>query len=192
MSRAGKHRERFLKQFLKAELMVVRPGVIGIDGEIQLSLAQLIDHRQQLALHDPHLHLRMLLMKAADHRRHQRPGDAGAKANIDLPGLLSLTLQQFILRRPQLLKDQARMLIKTFAIVSQRHPLAAADEQLSGKPLLELFDRFGQGRLRDRQRAAGAANTPFPGHLDEGANLMKFDLKGHAFGDNRCLSDARK
>lgn len=51
-------------------------------------------------------------MKAADHRRHQRPGDAGAKANIDLPGLLSLTLQQFILRRPQLLKDQARMLIK--------------------------------------------------------------------------------
>lgn len=61
-------------------------------------------------------------MKAADHRRHQRPGDAGAKANIDLPGLLSLTLQQFILRRPQLLKDQARMLIKTFAIVSQRHP----------------------------------------------------------------------
>ena len=117
MARAGEHRERFLKQFLKAELMVVRPGVIGIDGEIQLSLAQLIDHRQQLALHDPHLHLRMLLMKAADHRRHQRPGDAGAKANINLPGLFPLALQQFILRRPQLLKDQARMLIKTFAIV---------------------------------------------------------------------------
>lgn len=37
MARAGEHRERFLKQFLKAELMVVRPGVIGIDGEIQLS-----------------------------------------------------------------------------------------------------------------------------------------------------------
>lgn len=36
MSRAGEHRERFLKQFLKAELMVVRPGVIGINGEIQL------------------------------------------------------------------------------------------------------------------------------------------------------------
>ncbi len=36
MARAGEHRERFLKQFLKAELMVVRPGVIGINGEIQL------------------------------------------------------------------------------------------------------------------------------------------------------------
>ena len=65
MARAGEHRERFLKQFLKAELMVVRPGVIGINGEIQLPLA----------------------------------------------------LQPFILRRPQLLKDQARMWIKPFAIV---------------------------------------------------------------------------
>lgn len=81
------------------------------------SPAQLINHRQQLTLHDPYLHLRMLLMKAADHRRHQRPGDAGAKANINLPGLFPTALQQFILRRPQLLKDQARMLIKTFAIV---------------------------------------------------------------------------
>ena len=171
--------------------MVVRPGVIGIDGEIQLSLAQLIDHRQQLALHDPHLYLRMLLMKATDYRRHQRPGDAGAKANINLPGLLALALQQFVLRRPQFLKDQARMLVKAFAVFGQRHPLTAAHKQLGGKPLLQLFNRFGQGRLRDRQRPAGTANTPFPGHFDEGADMMKFNLKCHAFGDNHCLSDRR-
>lgn len=40
------------------------------------------------------------------------------------------------------------MLIKTFAIVGQRHPLSAADEQLGGKPLLQLFNRFGQRRLQ--------------------------------------------
>jgi hypothetical protein len=36
MPGAGEHRERFLKQFLKAEFMIVRAGIIGIDGEIQL------------------------------------------------------------------------------------------------------------------------------------------------------------
>lgn len=84
------------------------------------------------------------------------------------------------------------MLVKAFAVFGQRHPLTAAHEQLGGKPLLQFFNRFGQGRLRDRQRPAGAANTPFPGHFDEGADMMKFNLKCHALGDNHCLSDRRK
>ena len=78
------------------------------------------------------------------------------------------------------------------AVLPLHHPLAAADEQLGGKPLLQLFNRFGQRRLRDRQRPAGATYTAFPGYFDEGANLMKFNLKCHAFSDNRCLSDRRK
>jgi hypothetical protein len=89
----------------------------------------------------------MLLMKAANHRGHQRPRDAGAKANIDLPGLRPDAAADHP-APPAALKDQARMLIKTFAIFGQRHPLAAAHEQLGGKPLFQLFNRFGQGRLR--------------------------------------------
>ena len=80
----------------------------------------------------------MLLMKAANNRQHQRTRYAGAKANNNLPGLLALTLQQFILRHPQLFEDQARMLIKAFAIFGQRHPLATALKQLRGGPLPAL------------------------------------------------------
>ena len=89
--------------------MIVRAGIVSIDGEIQLTLAQFINHRQQLSFHNPHLHQRVLLVKAANDRRHQRARYAGAKTDINLPRLLALTLQQFILRRPQLFEDQARM-----------------------------------------------------------------------------------
>ena len=157
--------------------MIVGAGIVSIDGEIQLTLTQFINHRQQLSFHNPHLHQRMLLMKAANNRRHQRTRYAGAKADINLPGLLALTLQQFILRHPQLFQDQARMLIKTFTIFGQRHPLATAHKQLRGEPLFQLFNRFGQRRLRNRQRPAGAANTSFARDLNEGANVVKFNLK---------------
>lgn len=69
------------------------------------------------------------------------------------------------------------MLIKAFAIFGQRHPLATTDKQLRGEPLFQLFNRFGQRRLRNRQRPAGAANTSFARDLNEGANVVKFNLK---------------
>jgi hypothetical protein len=55
-------------------------------------------------------------MKTTNHRGHQRARHAGSKANIDLPGQRPLALQQIFLRRPQLLKNQTGVLIKTFAI----------------------------------------------------------------------------
>ena len=98
--------------------MVVRPGIVGIDGEIQLSLAQLIDHRQQLALHDPHLYLRMLLMKTRYDSWHQTAGNTGPHADINLPCQLPLSLANILLRCAQLFKNKTGVLIKTFTGIS--------------------------------------------------------------------------
>ena len=117
MSDAGEDRKRFFKQLLKAEFMIVGAGIISIDGEVELPLPQFVDHRQQLTFHDTHLHQRVLLMKTTNHRGHQRARHAGSKTNIDLPGQRPLALQQIFLRRPQLLKNQTGVLIKTFAIL---------------------------------------------------------------------------
>ncbi len=156
------------------------------------SPAQLINHRQQLTLHDPYLHLRMLLMKAADHRRHQRPGDAGAKANINLPGLFPPGAAAVHPAPPAAPQGSGSHVDKNFRHCRLTPPPGCGGRTAGRKALLQLFNRFGQRRLRDRQRPAGATDTAFPGYFDEGANLMKFNLKCHAFSDNRCLSDRRK
>ena len=72
--------------------------VIGIDGEIEFALAQLRDHRHQLAFNNTHLDQRILAMKLGDHLRHDGARHAAAHADIHLPARQSKPLLNILLR----------------------------------------------------------------------------------------------
>ena len=86
-------------------------------------------------------------MKLGDHLRHHGARNAATNADIHRAARQPQPLLDIFLRHPQFFEDQAGMLEKVIAAVSQYHTLAAANKQLGAQHLFQLLNGLGQRRL---------------------------------------------